>query len=63
MTTTLRRALWLASRMGMLVGSGIAAGAAGRFGLVVGVDRGVGKDTLTEAGADLVVTDLEDLLR
>lgn len=43
--------------------SGVAAGAAGGFGLVVGVDRGVGRDRLTEAGADLVVTDLEELIR
>ncbi len=42
--------------------SGVAAGHAGHFGLVVGVDRGVGADALTEAGADLVVTDLEELL-
>ena len=42
--------------------SGVAAGKAGRFGLVVGVDRGVGADALTENGADRVVTDLEDLL-
>jgi beta-phosphoglucomutase family hydrolase len=42
--------------------SGVAAGAAGGFGCVVGVDRGVGAVALTEAGADLVVNDLEDLL-
>jgi beta-phosphoglucomutase family hydrolase len=42
--------------------SGVAAGKAGRFGLVVGVDRGVGADALTEHGADRVVTDLEELL-
>lgn len=42
--------------------SGVAAGAAGDFALVIGVDRGVGADTLTEAGADLVVTDLEELV-
>lgn len=41
--------------------SGVAAGAAGRFGLVVGVDRGVGADRLREAGADLVVADLAEL--
>lgn len=42
--------------------SGVTAGHAGHFGLVIGVDRGVGADALTEAGADLVVTDLEELL-
>ncbi len=42
--------------------SGVAAGRAGDFGLVVGVDRGVGAEALTDAGADLVVTDLESLL-
>ena len=41
--------------------SGVAAGRAGGFGLVVGVDRGVGADRLTESGADLVVTDLAEL--
>jgi len=41
--------------------SGVAAGRDGRFGLVVGVDRGVGAARLTEAGADLVVTDLAEL--
>jgi beta-phosphoglucomutase-like phosphatase (HAD superfamily) len=42
--------------------SGVAAGKAGHFGLVVGVDRGVGAEALTETGADMVVTDLEELL-
>jgi beta-phosphoglucomutase family hydrolase len=42
--------------------SGVAAGAAGGFGLVVGVDRGVGAQALRDAGADLVVGDLADLL-
>jgi beta-phosphoglucomutase-like phosphatase (HAD superfamily) len=42
--------------------SGVAAGAAGEFGLVIGVDRGAGADALTEAGAHLVVTDLAELL-
>ena len=41
--------------------SGVAAGKDGRFGLVVGVDRGVGATRLTGAGADLVVTDLAEL--
>jgi len=42
--------------------SGVAAGRAGAFGLVVGVDRGVGAETLLEHGADLVVDDLAELL-
>ena len=42
--------------------SGVAAGASGDFGLVVGVDRGVGSEALRDAGAHLVVGDLADLL-
>ena len=42
--------------------SGVRAGAAGGFGLVVGVDRGAGSATLTAAGADLVVADLRELV-
>jgi HAD superfamily hydrolase (TIGR01509 family) len=42
--------------------SGVRAGAAGGFGLVVGVDRGAGEQVLREAGADLVVTDLAELV-
>ncbi|MGC5583354.1 HAD family hydrolase [Ornithinimicrobium sp. W1665] len=42
--------------------SGVAAGAAGGFARVVGVDRGVGAATLREHGADEVVTDLADLV-
>jgi beta-phosphoglucomutase family hydrolase len=42
--------------------SGVRAGAAGGFGLVIGVDRGAGVDALTEAGAHLVVADLAELL-
>lgn len=42
--------------------SGVQAGAAGDFGLVIGVDRGAGAEALTGAGADLVVDDLADLL-
>lgn len=38
--------------------AGVAAGRAGGFGLVVGVDRGAGAPALREAGADIVVTDL-----
>lgn len=43
--------------------SGVAAGAAGGFGLVVGVDRGVGHDKLLAAGANLVVDDLEEVIQ
>lgn len=42
--------------------SGVAAGAAGGFGLVIGVDRGVGADELREAGAHVVVADLDELV-
>ena len=42
--------------------SGVAAGRAGRFGLVIGVDRGVGAQRLTDSGADVVVDDLAELL-
>lgn len=42
--------------------SGVRAGAAGDFAVVVGVDRGVGADALREAGADVVVADLAELL-
>jgi len=42
--------------------SGVAAGAAGGFGLVVGVDRGVGAAALRQAGAGLVVSDLGELV-
>jgi beta-phosphoglucomutase family hydrolase len=41
--------------------SGVQAGRAGRFGLVVGVDRGVGADRLIASGADIVVPDLAEL--
>ena len=41
--------------------SGVAAGAAGGFGAVVGVDRGAGREELAAAGASLVVADLEEL--
>ncbi len=41
--------------------SGVQAGHAGGFGLVVGVDRGAGRDVLTAGGADVVVADLEEL--
>jgi beta-phosphoglucomutase family hydrolase len=42
--------------------SGVAAGRAGGFGLVVGVDRGAGHAALRDAGADIVVDDLAELL-
>lgn len=42
--------------------SGVAAGRAGAFGLVVGVDRGGAHDALLANGADVVVSDLRDLL-
>ncbi len=41
--------------------SGVEAGRDGGFGLVVGVDRGVGANRLKQAGADLVVADLAEL--
>jgi HAD superfamily hydrolase (TIGR01509 family) len=42
--------------------SGVAAGRAGHFGLVVGVDRVGQADALRKNGADVVVKDLADLL-
>ncbi len=42
--------------------SGVAAGAAGHFAVVIGVDRGAGHDNLLAHGADLVVDDLAELL-
>lgn len=42
--------------------AGVAAGRAGGFGCVVGVDRAGQADALTEHGADIVVSDLSDLL-
>jgi trehalose 6-phosphate phosphatase len=41
--------------------SGVQAGRAGGFGLVVGVDRGGNRRALAENGADLVVSDLDEL--
>ncbi len=41
--------------------SGVAAGRAGGFGYVVGVDRVGQADALRDAGADVVVTDLSEL--
>jgi beta-phosphoglucomutase family hydrolase len=42
--------------------AGVAAGHAGKFGLVVGVDRVGQADELRKHGADVVVKDLADLL-
>ena len=42
--------------------AGVAAGRAGRFGFVVGVDRVGQADALREHGADVVVSDLSDLM-
>lgn len=42
--------------------SGVQAGRAGAFGFVVGVDRVGQRDALRAAGADVVVTDLAELV-
>jgi beta-phosphoglucomutase family hydrolase len=42
--------------------AGVAAGRAGRFGFVVGVDRAGQAEALREHGADVVVPDLAELL-
>jgi len=42
--------------------SGVQAGSAGGFGLVIGVDRSGGPESLSRSGADLVVSDLAELL-
>ncbi|HJC59476.1 MAG TPA: HAD-IA family hydrolase [Candidatus Dietzia intestinigallinarum] len=42
--------------------SGVQAGAAGGFAHVIGVDRGAGRQTLLDEGADVVVVDLADLI-
>lgn len=39
---------------------GVEAGRAGGFALVIGIDRGAGRDALLKAGADFVVNDLGD---
>jgi trehalose 6-phosphate phosphatase len=41
--------------------AGVEAGAAGAFGLVIGVDRGDHADALRTAGADLVINDLSEI--
>jgi HAD superfamily hydrolase (TIGR01509 family) len=43
--------------------SGVESAAAGGFGLVVGVDRGAGAQALSDAGAHVVVKDLEEFAR
>lgn len=43
--------------------SGVAAGAAGGFEFVLGVDRGGNEQALRDAGADAVVNDLSQTLR
>ncbi len=43
--------------------AGVEAGRAGRFGLVVGVDRVGQADALRQHGADVVVSDLAELIR
>lgn len=40
--------------------SGVAAGKAGRFKLVIGIDRGAGRAALLAAGADVVVGDMSE---
>lgn len=42
--------------------SGVQAGAAGDFALVIGVDRGAGAEDLRAHGADIVVADLGELV-
>jgi beta-phosphoglucomutase family hydrolase len=42
--------------------AGVEAGRAGRFGRVIGVDRGGEADALRRHGADVVVSDLAELL-
>jgi len=42
--------------------SGVAAGHAGSFGVVLGVDRGGNRQALLDHGADLVVNDLAETL-
>lgn len=42
--------------------SGVQAGRAGAFGLVVGVDRGAGAQPLLDGGAQVVVSELDELI-
>jgi alpha,alpha-trehalase len=41
--------------------AGVEAGHRGRFGLVIGIDRGGHREALRECGADVVVGDLRDV--
>jgi alpha,alpha-trehalose phosphorylase len=43
--------------------AGVAAGRSGGFGVVIGVARGTTPDALRKAGADVVVDDLQELVR
>jgi HAD superfamily hydrolase (TIGR01509 family) len=43
--------------------AGVAAGRAGDFGLVVGIDRAGQAEELSARGADIVVADLAELIR
>jgi alpha,alpha-trehalose phosphorylase len=43
--------------------AGVAAGRSGDFGLVIGVARGTSATALRDAGADIVVDDLQELVR
>ena len=42
--------------------AGVGAGRAGRFGLVVGVDRAGHGEALVDQGADIVITDFHQML-
>jgi len=42
--------------------AGVASGRAGGFALVIGLDRGAGEGALRDAGADLVLRDLDEAL-
>ena len=42
--------------------AGVEAGRAGGFGLIVGVDRTGNADALRDHGADVVVTDLAEIV-
>jgi len=42
--------------------AGVEAGRAGRFGFVVGVDRTGQREALQQHGADVVVSDLAELM-
>jgi beta-phosphoglucomutase family hydrolase len=42
--------------------SGVASGRAGKFAMVIGVDRGGNRQALVAAGADIVVEDLDETL-